>query len=69
MIPPDDAVYLNDVDGAEYLTRGENGRLVIRGINQGGYDCVDIDLIQLLTWIARNMPQLLDERQDFRRLK
>jgi len=30
----------------------ETGRLVVRGINEGGFACVDIDLADLLTWLG-----------------
>jgi hypothetical protein len=35
---------------------GETGRLVIRGINEGGCSCVDIDLFDLVGWLASAAP-------------
>lgn len=30
----------------------ETGRLVVRGTNEGGFACVDIDLADLLAWLG-----------------
>lgn len=34
-------------------------RYVIRAINEGGHNSVEIDLIDLLTWLKENKPELL----------
>ncbi len=39
----------------------KNGRLVIRAINEGGYNFTAVDLLDLLTWVKVNMPELLKE--------
>lgn len=30
----------------------ESGRLIVRGINEGGFACVDIDLLDLCGWLG-----------------
>jgi hypothetical protein len=35
----------------------ETDRLVIRGINEGGFSCVDIDLLDLIRWIFEIVPE------------
>lgn len=47
-------------------TREEcSGRLVIEAINQGGFDSVQIDLLELLSWIKRHRPELVEHERDF----
>jgi hypothetical protein len=36
-------------------------RLVVRGINEGGYGCVDIDLIDLIRWMRTAVSRLPDD--------
>jgi hypothetical protein len=36
---------------------GESGRLMLRAINEGGFACADVDLIQMLEWFNRIAPQ------------
>ena len=38
----------------------DSGRLAIRGINEGGFSCVDVDLIDLLEWLRRMEPRGVD---------
>jgi len=33
------------------------GREVIHAINEGGHNCTEVDLEQLLKWVAENRPQ------------
>ena len=35
------------------------GRLAIRAANEGGFDCTEVDLIELIEWVKKNMPELL----------
>jgi hypothetical protein len=35
----------------------ENGRLAVRAINEGGFACTDIDLLDLVDWLHRLCPQ------------
>ncbi|KAF0231975.1 MAG: hypothetical protein FD175_170 [Beijerinckiaceae bacterium] len=42
-----------DIDCNVDLVRSDGDRLVIRGYNEAGYSCVDIDLIDLLEWLNR----------------
>lgn len=34
-------------------------RLVIQAINQGGYDSTEVDLLDLISWLKENRPDLL----------
>jgi len=36
----------------------DDGRLVVRGINEGGFGCVDIDLLDLLRWVFTVAPEV-----------
>ena len=38
----------------------ETGRLIIRGVNEGGFACVDIDFDDLVRWISRFLPEPID---------
>ena len=38
-----------------------SGNLVVLAINEGGYNCTAVDLRQLLRWVAKNAPELLEE--------
>lgn len=58
---PPDAIDINSVDGADYITTDKQGNLVVRGFNQSGYDCVDINIKQLIDWIKNNKPELLGD--------
>ncbi len=37
----------------------ENGRLVVRAINEGGFSSTDVDLLDLLEWLAEHEPHLI----------
>lgn len=37
-----------------------HGRLVIRAVNEGGYNCTEVDLEQLISWLRNNRPELLN---------
>lgn len=40
----------------------DTGRLVVRAINEDGYACTDIDLLDLLGWLSRlNLDGLSDD--------
>lgn len=34
-------------------------RIVIKAINEGGYNCTLVDLIDLIDWIKKNRPELI----------
>ena len=34
------------------LAKHDNGRLIIRAYNEGGYNCTCVDLTQLLGWLS-----------------
>ena len=42
------------------LVRAEDGRLVVRGVNEGGFSCVDLDLLDLVEWIGTLNPGAVD---------
>jgi hypothetical protein len=47
------------VEGFDVALENLKGRLVVRAINQGGYDCTYVDLLQLITWLKTHRPELL----------
>ena len=43
-----------------YLAQEEtNGRTVVRAVNEGGYNCTEVDIVQLLEWLKKNRPDLM----------
>ena len=48
-------------EGMNVDLRKYNGRLVISAWNQCGNDGTDVDLIHVLEWVQKNMPELLKE--------
>ena len=38
----------------------ESGRFVIRGLNEGGSSCVDIDLLDVVLWLTRETQGLIN---------
>ena len=50
-------------EGIEVLLRYEKGRPVIVASNEAGYCGTFVDLIQLLEWVNKNMPELLAKEQ------
>lgn len=64
-----DSIILEGVRGGEWnlgfpvrICRDDEdtGRLVVRGVNEAGFSCVDIDLLDLLNWLARRAPNSVD---------
>ena len=43
---------------------GGEVRLVITALNEGGYNCTDVDLRDVITWVKANMPELLKETEN-----
>lgn len=41
------------------LLLNDEGILVIRALNEGGYNCTEVDLIQLINWLKQEHPDLL----------
>lgn len=35
------------------------GRLIIRALNESGYNSTEVDLLELLTWLKENRPDIL----------
>ena len=38
-----------------------HGRLAILAVNEGGHNCTQVDLLDLLVWVTRNRPDLVAE--------
>lgn len=38
------------------------GRLVIKALNEGGHNCTEVDLLQVLAWVNANRPDLMAQR-------
>lgn len=47
---------------------GETGRLVLRAVNEGGFACVDIDLLDVVDWLSVIAPGAIDRDAIARRL-
>ena len=46
----------------ELWRNDETGRLVIRAYNEGGYNCTDVDLLDLVDWLQAGPAQrVLDD--------
>jgi hypothetical protein len=66
--PPRDEIIRNleNVRGGEsgfpvqLIVDGETGRWMIRGVNEGGFACVDIDLLDLVAWLSDLAPGAID---------
>lgn len=61
----DDRVYLDHVreyneDFDVRLETEANGRLVVVALNEGGHNGTRVDLVDLLDWLRRNRPDLLE---------
>ena len=35
------------------------GRLVVKALNEAGYNCTEVDLLELLAWVKANRPDLM----------
>ena len=51
----------HDEDEGPPLLAWRDGRAVVRAYNQGGHDLTEVDLLDLLRWLAANRPDLLRE--------
>lgn len=55
----------NEGEKVKVCILGENKQgidpntLVIRALNEGGYNCTEVDLLHLINWVKENMPELL----------
>lgn len=60
--------FITDMEGVREYGEGyvvelheeENGRLAIFALNEGGYNVTSVDLIDLIQWVKRNKPELLN---------
>jgi len=48
-------------EGMDVELRWEKGLPVIYAQNKAGYNCTMVDLVELLTWVKLNKPELLWE--------
>ena len=46
-------------EGMDVRLGAINGRLTIDAKNEGGHNGTDVDLVQVLEWVHKNLPQLL----------
>lgn len=37
----------------------KNERIVIKALNEGGYNLTEVDLVDVIQWVKRNKPELL----------
>jgi hypothetical protein len=48
------------IDGSQVeLTRNNLGHLVIEASNEGGYNCTQVNILQLIQWLKTNRPEIL----------
>jgi hypothetical protein len=52
-------VYLDIEDNDDRGDPLEEKRLVVLAKNEGGYNCTEVDLLQLIAWLKDNKPELL----------
>jgi hypothetical protein len=45
-----------------FLKTHKEGREIIEALNEGGYNGVEIDLLDLLEWIKKHRPELVATR-------
>ena len=45
-------------EGLDVRLSVNKGRFVVDATNEGGYSGTDVDLVQLLEWVNKNMPEL-----------
>ncbi len=45
------------------LVEGET-RLVVQAFNAGGWDSTSVDLLDVLAWVQKNRPELLEETRE-----
>jgi hypothetical protein len=50
-------------EGLDVKLSVNKGRFVVDATNEGGYSGTDVDLVQLLEWVNKNMPELLPARE------
>ena len=46
-------------EGMDVSLSTRNGRLTIDAKNEAGHNGTDVDLVQLLLWVQKNLPELL----------
>ena len=64
--PPEFQTEKMSVEGAGTYTSGKpepewpgRGRLAIKALNEAGYNCTEVDLLELLAWVKANRPDLM----------
>ena len=48
--------YTSGKPEAEWAGRG---RLTIKALNEAGYNCTEVDLLEILAWVKANRPDLM----------
>lgn len=46
-------------EGMEVSLSETDGKLVIKALNEAGYNSTEVDLLQLLEWVKTNRPDLI----------
>ena len=68
-VPEIEPIILEGVRGGEWdlgfpvcicRDKRDTGRIVVRGVNEAGFACVDIDRLDLLNWLAHRAPNSVD---------
>ena len=55
----DDPVTLEFEGPKDFSKIPEGGRWVVRARNEGGFNCTQVDVLDLLKWLRENRPDLL----------
>jgi len=48
----------------EVIVTEHGDRLVVKSYNEGGYNCTEVDLLDIIDWVKANMPELLKETEN-----
>ena len=46
--------------GVQDSEREGSGRWVVRAKNEGGYNCTEVDILDLVDWLRQHRPDLLE---------
>lgn len=48
------------LDQTEGLNDAPPGRWIVRAFNEAGHNCTEIDVLDLVQWLRKNRPDLLE---------
>ena len=46
-------------EGYPVVLNDERDRLTISALNEGGHNCTEVDLLEVIAWVKANRPELL----------